>query len=100
MSTARTLATGWDHLADAGRVGPLDPRTRRLVALAVAIGARCEREAAACAQDALAHGELADALDQVVALAAPVIGRPAADAARDWVAGSTPDTADNAKPEA
>lgn len=101
-SRRQQLAAAWDALAKAGRDGPLDARTCRLVELAIAIGARDRDAIRATHQRALevAHGE---EIDQLVALAAPMLGRSAAASVYDWIGLEEPGTANapvwtNAKP--
>ncbi len=85
MPTRRQqLAAAWDALAKAGHDGPLDARTASLVELAIAIGTG-DREAVRATHQRttqLAHGE---EIDQVVALAAPMIGRFAAASVYAWI---------------
>ncbi|HSN29321.1 MAG TPA: carboxymuconolactone decarboxylase family protein [Kofleriaceae bacterium] len=85
MPTRRQqLAAAWDELAKAGRDGPLDARTTSLVELAIAIGTGDRDAVRATHQRAthLAHGE---EIDQVVALAAPIVGRFAAESVYGWL---------------
>ncbi len=79
------LGKAWELVGQAGRKGPLDPRTARLVKLAVAIG--CQREGAvhASVRKALAMGITREELEQVVALAAGTLGFPGTVAAYTWV---------------
>jgi len=79
------LAKAWELSAEAGKEGPLDERTARLVKLAVAIGAMREGAAHASVRKALAMGIEPEALEQVVALSAGTIGMPATVAAWGWV---------------
>ncbi|MDQ3364783.1 MAG: carboxymuconolactone decarboxylase family protein [Myxococcota bacterium] len=99
------LTAAWDRLARAGRNGPLDERTCRLVELAVAIGTR-DRDAIRDAhQRAIELGAFGEEIDQLVALAAATIGKPATLAISTWLgldatAGSAPTAApsSNVKP--
>jgi alkylhydroperoxidase/carboxymuconolactone decarboxylase family protein YurZ len=88
------LARAWEDLAEAGREGPLDSKTARLLKLAVAIGALREGAVHASVRKALAQGISSAEIEQVIALAAGTIGLPAAVAvfswARDEVARATP----------
>jgi alkylhydroperoxidase/carboxymuconolactone decarboxylase family protein YurZ len=79
------IAKAWELLGDAGREGPLDDKTARLVKLAVAIG--CMREGAvhSAARKALASGATRGDLEQVIALAASTLGLPASVAVYTWV---------------
>jgi alkylhydroperoxidase/carboxymuconolactone decarboxylase family protein YurZ len=79
------LGQAWDLLAEAGRQGPLDETTVRLVKLAVAIGALREGAVHAGVRKALAQGIPREAIDQVIALAAGTLGLPATVAIFSWV---------------
>ncbi len=65
--------------------GSLDDRTRRLVKLALAIGARSEGAVHSHARRGLAEGLPADELQHVAMLAIPTLGFPAAVAALTWI---------------
>ena len=65
--------------------GSLDDRTRRLVKLALAIGARSEGAVHSHTRRALAEGLPADELQHVAMLAIPTLGFPAAVAALTWI---------------
>ena len=79
------LGQAWGLLAEAGRRGPLDERTARLVKLAVAVGALREGAVHAGVRKALAQGIPREAIDQVLALAAGTLGLPATVAVFSWV---------------
>jgi alkylhydroperoxidase/carboxymuconolactone decarboxylase family protein YurZ len=79
------LGQAWDLLGEAGLEGPLDPRTARLLKLAIAIGAGREGAVHASARKALAMGITLAEMEQVVALAAGTLGMPAAVAAHTWI---------------
>jgi 4-carboxymuconolactone decarboxylase len=79
------LAAAWELLHDAGDVGPLDERTRRLVKLAVAIGALREGAVRASARKAVALGISREEIDQIVALGAGTLGMPASVAVSTWI---------------
>ena len=79
------LGQAWDLLAEAGRQGPLDETTVRLVKLAVAMGALREGAVHAGVRKALAQGIPREAIDQVIALAAGTLGLPATVAIFSWV---------------
>jgi len=79
------IARAWDLLGEAGRRGPLEDRTQRLVKLALAIGVRSEGATHSAVRKALAAGASAEEIYQVVALAASTIGLPGAAAAFTWV---------------
>lgn len=65
--------------------GSLDDRTRRLVKLALAIGARSEGAVHSHARQGLAEGLSVDELQHVAMLAIPTLGFPAAVAALTWI---------------
>ncbi len=79
------LGQAWDLLGEAGQEGPLDPRTARLVKLAVAIGAGREGAVHASARKAVAMGITREEMEQVVALTAGTLGMPTAVAAHRWI---------------
>jgi alkylhydroperoxidase/carboxymuconolactone decarboxylase family protein YurZ len=79
------LGQAWDRIGEAGKEGPLDERTQRLVKLAVAIGAQREGAVHASVRKALALGIGRDELEQVVALSAGTLGMPSVVAAYNWV---------------
>ena len=65
--------------------GPLDGRTRRLVKLALAIGARSEGAVHSHARRGVDEGLSADELRHVALLAIPSLGFPASMAAMSWI---------------
>jgi alkylhydroperoxidase/carboxymuconolactone decarboxylase family protein YurZ len=79
------LGEAWGQLADAGRDGPLDEKTARLVKLGIAIGGLREGAVHSAARKALAAGASHEELEQVVALAASTIGLPSAVAVFTWL---------------
>jgi 4-carboxymuconolactone decarboxylase len=79
------IGRAWEELAEAGKDGPLDVRTARLVKLALAIGALREGAVHANVRKALAAGIPAAEIEQVVALAAGTLGLPATVAIFSWV---------------
>lgn len=79
------LRAAWDMLGDAGKIGPLDERTQRLVKLAIAIGALREGAVHSSVRKARALGISEDELGQVIALAAGTIGMPATVAVFSWM---------------
>ena len=83
------LAQAWGEISAAGREGPLDERTARLVKLAVAVGAMREGAVHASVRKALAQGITRQEIEQVVALAAGTLGLPAAVAVYSWIEDST-----------
>ncbi len=89
------LGEAWDLMRDAGKdAGSLDSRTQLLVKLAVAIGAGRPGAVHSSCRKARARRIPQKDLEQVIALAAPTIGLPAAVAAHQWVAESS-STADS-----
>ena len=92
---ARKYPDLWSAYNDLGKAvsgsGPLDARTRRLVKLALAIGARSEGATHSHARQALEEGESADALRQVALLAITTLGFPAAVAGLTWIEDVTED---------
>ncbi|MCA9522965.1 MAG: carboxymuconolactone decarboxylase family protein [Myxococcales bacterium] len=79
------IALAWGDVAAAGKQGPLDERTARLVKLGIAIGAMREGATHSSVRKALAAGVTEDELDQVVALSVGTLGFPAAVAAFSWI---------------
>jgi alkylhydroperoxidase/carboxymuconolactone decarboxylase family protein YurZ len=88
------LRQAWDLAGDAGRNGPLDEKSQRLIKLAVGIGAMREGAVHSSARKALAAGATAEEMNQVVALAASVTGFPSAVAAYTWVRDVLAETGD------
>jgi alkylhydroperoxidase/carboxymuconolactone decarboxylase family protein YurZ len=72
--------------AAAHESGPLDDRTRRLVKLAIAVGARMEGAVRSHTWQAKEAGVTEVEMDHVVLLALTTIGLPSTVAARTWVA--------------
>jgi 4-carboxymuconolactone decarboxylase len=79
------LAKAWEQIADAGKVGPLDARTVRLVKLALAIGAMREGAFHSSVRKALAMGISREEIEQVVALGAGIHGMPSVVAVHTWL---------------
>ena len=79
------LAKAWETIAEAGREGPLDEKTVRLVKLAAAIGAMREGAVHANVRKAIALGVTRAELEQVTALAAGTSGLPATVAVYSWI---------------
>lgn len=79
------LGKAWSTIAEAGREGPLDTRTQRLIKLGIAIGAMREGAVHASVRKAKALGISREELDQVVALAAGTLGMPSVVAAFSWI---------------
>ncbi|MBB3140437.1 carboxymuconolactone decarboxylase family protein [Halomonas organivorans] len=85
----------WRAFAALGKAcaeaGPLDARTRRLVKLALAVGAGSEGAVHSHVRRALAEGESPAALEQVALLGVPTLGLPASVAALTWIGDITDD---------
>lgn len=79
------LREAWDLLGEAARQGPLDEKTARLVKLGVAIGAMREGAVHSSVRKAKAMGVSPEELNQVIAIAASLIGMPSAVAAWTWI---------------
>lgn len=79
------LRKAWDLLGDAAKDGPLDDQTARLVKLGVAIGAMREGAVHSSARKAIALGATKEEMNQIVALAASIIGMPSAVAVWTWL---------------
>jgi alkylhydroperoxidase/carboxymuconolactone decarboxylase family protein YurZ len=79
----------WAAYADLGKAcaeaGPLDEHSRRLVKLALAVGARSEGAVHSHVRRGLEEGIDPAALRQVAMLAIPTSGLPAAVAALTWI---------------
>ena len=77
---------GYGKLGEAvAEAGPIDERTRRLVKLALAIGARSEGAVHSHARRAKAEGIPVEELRHVALLAIPALGLPSAVAALTWI---------------
>jgi len=85
------LGSAWESIGRAGRDGPIDENTARLIKLGVAIGAMREGPVHSSVRKALAMGIPRESIEQVVALAAGTIGLPAAVAAFTWIGDELPD---------
>ncbi len=72
--------------AAAHESGPLDERTRRLVKLAISVGARLEGAVRSHTWQAKDAGVTETEIDHVVLLSLTTIGLPSMVAARTWVA--------------
>jgi alkylhydroperoxidase/carboxymuconolactone decarboxylase family protein YurZ len=80
-----SLRKAWDALGDAAKEGPLDAKSARLIKLGVAIGAMREGAVHSSARKALALGATREELDQIVAIAASIIGMPSSVAVWTWL---------------
>ncbi len=65
--------------------GPLDPRTRRLIKLALSVGANSEGAVHSHVRQALEEGLAQEELQQVALLAITTLGFPSAMAAISWI---------------
>ena len=79
------LGKAWEIIGGAGKQGPLDEKTARLVKLAVAIGAQQEGAVHASVRKGLAMGITRDELEQVITLSAGTLGFPQTVAAYTWI---------------
>ena len=79
------LGAAWERIAEAGKVGPLDEKTIRLIKLGIAIGALREGAVHSSVRKAQALGITKGEVEQVIALAAGTLGLPATVAAFTWV---------------
>lgn len=78
------LGEAWGKIAAAGKQGPLDEKTARLVKLGLAIGAMREGSVHASVRKAKAMGIEREEIEQVIALAAGTLGMPSVVAAFCW----------------
>jgi 4-carboxymuconolactone decarboxylase len=79
------IAQAWELVSQAGQEGPLDEKTRRLIKLAVAVGAHREGAIRANVRKALALGITRSEIEQILALAAGTIGFPGTVAVFSWI---------------
>jgi alkylhydroperoxidase/carboxymuconolactone decarboxylase family protein YurZ len=86
---ARAYPAVWEAYAALGKAtaeaGPLDSRTRRLVKLALSIGASSEGAVHSHARRAIAEGVSKDELKQVALLAIATLGLPQAVKGLTWI---------------
>jgi AhpD family alkylhydroperoxidase len=84
--TNAAVVRAYEALGEAcAKAGPLEPRTRELVKLGLAIGARLEGAVHAHVRRARAAGASPAQIRHVVALAAPTLGFPTTVAVHTWV---------------
>lgn len=69
--------------------GPLDEKSRRLVKLALSIGAGLEGGTHSAVRNAVKAGVTAEEIDHVAVLAISTLGLPAATRAMTWIADIT-----------
>jgi 4-carboxymuconolactone decarboxylase len=80
------VVRAYEALGEAcAHAGPLDPKARELVKLALAIGARLEGAVHSHARRALEAGASRAEIQHVIALAAPTLGFPTTVAVSTWV---------------
>lgn len=78
--------SAYDALGKAcAEAGPLDAQTRRLIKLALAIGAGSEGAVHSHTRQALEEGHAPEALQQVATLSITTLGFPRAIAALSWI---------------
>jgi 4-carboxymuconolactone decarboxylase len=85
VETFPVVAKAWEAIGAAGKAGPLDEKTCRLVKLALAMGAQQEGSVHASVRKGLAMGISREELEQVVVLAAGTLGFPQTVAAYTWI---------------
>jgi 4-carboxymuconolactone decarboxylase len=82
----------WKAFNDLGdrchKAGPLDEKSRRLVKLALSIGAGLEGGTHSAVRNALKSGITAEEMDHVALLAISTLGLPSATRAMTWIADS------------
>lgn len=85
----------WKAFNDLGdrchEAGPLDEKSRRLVKLALSIGAGLEGATHSAVRNALKSGITAQEMDHVALLAISTLGLPSATRAMTWIADSVRD---------
>ncbi|MDX1584239.1 MAG: carboxymuconolactone decarboxylase family protein [Thermoanaerobaculia bacterium] len=79
------LRKAWDQIGEAGRDGPLDERTARLIKLAMAMATMSEGAVHSNVRKALATGITPEEIQQVVALACSSMGLPSTVAVWTWI---------------
>jgi 4-carboxymuconolactone decarboxylase len=79
------VGKAWGIIGEAGKEGPLDERTARLIKLALAIGAQQEGSVHASVRKGLAMGITREELEQVIVLSAGTLGFPQTVAAYTWI---------------
>ena len=80
------LKEAWEKIAEAGKDGPLDAKTIRLVKLAVAVGSLKEGAVHASIRKAVDLNISREEIEQVISLAAGTIGLPSTVAVYSWAA--------------
>lgn len=87
------LKGAWEQIAEAGKGGPLDQKTIRLIKLGIAIGAQKEGAIHSSVRKALSMNISREEIEQVIVLAAGTIGFPSTVAVYSW----TQDVVDKGK---
>jgi alkylhydroperoxidase/carboxymuconolactone decarboxylase family protein YurZ len=86
---ARDHPEVWDRYTELGKAcseaGPIDDETKRLVKLALAVGAQSEGAVHSHVRRGLDEGVSPEALEHVALLAVPTLGFPEAMAALSWI---------------
>ena len=83
-----SVALAYERLGEAcAQAGPLDDKTRELIKLALAVGARLEGGVHSHVRRALDVGASPSEIRHVVTLAVPTLGFPNAAAAFTWIEG-------------
>ena len=81
-----SVSSAYESLGEAyAQAGPLDDKTRELIKLALAAGARLEGGVHSHVRGALDVGASASEIRHVVTLAVPTLGFPNAAAAFNWI---------------
>ena len=80
------LKEAWEKLAEAGKDGPLDEKTMRLVKPVVAVGSLKEGAVHASIRKAAELNISREEIEQVISLAAGTIGLPSTVAVYSWAA--------------
>lgn len=79
------VGEAWGTIEEAGREGPLDERTSRLVSLGIAIGTLRKEAVQANVRKAISSGLFAKEIEQAVILAAGTLGVPDAIMVYSWI---------------
>lgn len=85
IDTYPKLGEAWERARAQESDGPLDEASRRLVKVAIAVGAMRQGAVHSSVRKALAAGVKEEEILQVVALAATTLGFPSAVAVFTWV---------------
>lgn len=85
VSRFPVLGQAWALVREAGREGPLDDRTARLIKLGIAAGAMREGAVHSAVRKALDAGATVQEIQQVVVLAVGTLGFPATVAIHCWI---------------